>query len=396
MSNNFRDQFAIVGLGMTQVSRALGYSPRVLQAEAARLAIEDAGLKSSDIEAAINAKEEGGTTVPPEPYDAFPRMLGLPAKCYFTIGRGGAAAALSVIMATKLLELDIAKYVVVAFGSNWLTRIKRARAGGQEFTVSPKEGQWGLPFGQTAAVSAHVFFAVRHMHEYGTTSRQLGGVAVAARSWACLNPAAGMYGRPITVEDHQNSPIVVSPYHLLDICQVSEGGTAFIVTTAERARDLRKRPVYIMGFGMGDHMRQMWWEKTNYTQLDIEPAKTNAFRQAGVELKDIDVAQLYDCFTAEIIFELEGYGWCKKGEGGPFVEAGNIGPGGTIPVNTGGGMLSSHHHLDFTHLAEAVIQLRGEGGARQVKEAKVALVSGHGGEIVNPMCSVHSTLILRR
>ncbi len=122
-----------------------------------------------------------------------------------------------------------------------------------------------------------------------------------------------------------------------------------------------------------------------------------AFKMAGIELKDIDVAQFYDCFTAEVIFQLEDYGWCKKGEGGPFVEAGNIAPGGTIPVNTGGGLLCSHHHLDFTPMAEGVIQMRGEGGERQVKNAEICQVSGHGGEIIKPgMCSIHSTTILRR
>ncbi|MBI4331547.1 MAG: thiolase family protein, partial [Chloroflexi bacterium] len=122
-----------------------------------------------------------------------------------------------------------------------------------------------------------------------------------------------------------------------------------------------------------------------------------AFRMAGIELKDIHVAELYDCFTSEVLFQLEDYGWCKKGEGGPFAAAGNIGPGGTIPVNTGGGMLSSHHHSGFTPLAEAIIQVRGEGGARQVKGAEIALATGHGGEVLGPgMCSSHSCIILGR
>lgn len=302
---------------------------------------------------------------------------------------------LAVVAATKYLDLGIAKYVLLAFGSNEWSMRHSPRGG--DFFRTTRPGLWGQPLGELTGISSHSMLAARHMYEYGTTSRQLGAVAVAMRSWACLNPAAAMYGKPITIEDHQNSELICWPYHLLDACQQSDGGTAFIVTAAERAKDLKKRPVYIMGVGFGEHMRKLWWDKTNYTRLDVETAKADAFRLAGIELKDIDAAQFYDCFTAEVIFQLEDYGWCEKGEGGPFVEAGNIGPSGSTPVNTGGGMLSSHHHGDSTGLAEAVIQLRGDGGKRQVKNAEICLVSGHGGEILMPgMCSVHSTLILRR
>jgi len=260
-----------------------------------------------------------------------------------------------------------------------------------------KEGVWGRPFGAIPAASFHGLLATRHMHEYGTTSRQLGAVAVAERQWACLNPHAYMHGKPMTIEDHQSSPIVVWPYHLLDICLMSDGGTAFIVTTAERAKNLRKPPAYIMGIGFGEHMGKLWWDKTNCTTLAVEPAKKDALRIAGIELKDIDVAELYDCFTTEVLLQLEDYGWCKKGEGGPFVEEGHIGPGGDLPVNTGGGLLSSHHLGNLTCVAEAIKQMRGEGGNRQVKGAEIALATGHGGEIVSgEMCSIHSTLILRR
>ncbi len=390
-----RDKFAIVGLGVTKVGHVPGFSGRALQAEAARLAIEDAGLKTQDIDGCINAKEESATASQGIWTDAFPRVLGLPAKFYFHIGRGGAAATLAIVSAMKFLELGLAKYVLIAFGTNaWSS----SRADYKfDKDNAPRPGTWGKPMGEHGAVLIHSYFAGRHMHEYGTTSRQLGTIAVAERAWACMNPAAFMYGRPITIEDHQNSPYLVWPYHILDMCLRSDGGTAFILTTAERARALKKQPVYVMGVGFGEHMQELWWEKKNYTRLAVQTAKDDAFRQAGIELKDIDCAEFYDCFTAEVLFQLEDYGWCKKGEGGAFVEAGNIAPGGTIPVNTGGGLLSSHHHIDFTGLAEAVIQLRGEGGARQVKDAAVSLVTGHGGEILHPgMCSIHSTLILGR
>ena len=144
-------------------------------------------------------------------------------------------------------------------------------------------------------------------------------------------------------------------------------------------------------------MERLWWEKANYTHLAVETAKKQAFSQAGIKLKDIDLAQFYDCFTGEVLFQLEDYGWCKKGEGGAFVEEGHIGPGGDIPVNTGGGLLSAYHYGDLTGLSESVLQLRGEAGVRQVKDAEICLMTGHGGEILSPgMCSIHTNLILRR
>jgi acetyl-CoA acetyltransferase len=201
----------------------------------------------------------------------------------------------------------------------------------------------------------------------------------------------------MTIEDHQNSPVLVHPYHILDMCQVSDGAVAVVLTTAERAKDCPRDPLYVLGVGFGEAMEKLWWEKKNYQHLAVDTAKAQAFEQSGLELKDIDTAQLYDCFTGEVMFQLEDYGWCKKGEGGAFVEAGNTSPGGTIPVNTSGGLLSAYHYGDLTGLSEAIIQLRGEGGARQVKNARTSLVTGHGGEILSPgMCSIHTTLLLGR
>ncbi|MFC1815894.1 thiolase family protein [Thermodesulfobacteriota bacterium] len=396
---NFKDRFCIVGLGVTEVGHLVGCTPQRLEIEAARIAIEDAGLTPQDIDAAIQAESNPGSGIRPRYADAFPRMLGLPAKVYIPgVGRGGEVATMSILTATQLLSLGIAKYVLIAGArDDWSRSQKIRKEGRRGQSFMEMEGAWGRPFGNTAAATIHGLFATRHMHEYGTTSRQLGAVAVAERQWACLNPHAYMYGRPITIEDHQSSPIVVWPYHLLDICLISDSGTAFIVTTAERAKNLRKPPVYIMGIGFGEQLAQLWWDKTSYTTLAVETAKRDAFRMADIELKDIDVAEFYDCFTPEVIFQLEDYGWCKKGEGGPFVEEDHIGPGGDIPVNTGGGLLSSHHLGNLTCVSEAIIQMRGEGGERQVKDAEIALATGHGGEIVpGQMCSIHSTLILRR
>jgi acetyl-CoA acetyltransferase len=371
---------------------------RAAEAESVRQAIEDAGLRREDIEGAVQAKRSGGGGDRPSFADAFPRILGLPFKFFFTVGRGGAVGGLGIATALTFLDLGIAKYVAVA-GSvdDWTKFQENKRVGHRRMAHLDKEGYWGKPFGDLVAASHHSWLAARHMHEYGTTSRQLGMIAVQERQWACMNPRAKMYGRPISIEDHQNSPLVVEPYHLLDICLVSDGAVAVILTTADRAKDAPKPPVYLLGFGSGEVADELWWEKQNYTHLAVKTAKEHAFGQAGITVKDIDVAQLYDCFTGEVLFQLEDYGWCEKGEGGAFVEAGRIGPDGDTPVNTSGGLLSAYHYGDLTGLSEAVMQLRGEAGERQVPDAKVALVTGHGGELISPgMCSIHTSLILGR
>ncbi len=400
MSENFNGKFAIAGFGMV-TSQEIGISGRSLQVEAARLAIADAGLKREDIGGAIDLRRAGGGGERVWWSDAFPRVMGLPAKFYFCIGRGGALISLGIIAAAKFLELGIADYVVLAGAvSDWSqAQSAKAKARGRRGmgTMVQKEGYWGKPFGDAQPVSHHSFFASRHMHVYGTQSKHFGAIAVAQRKWAQMNPKAQMYGRPMTIEDHQNSPVLVYPYHLLDICQVSDGAVAVVLTLADRAKDCAREPIFVRGIGFGEAIDHLWWEKKNYTHLAVDTAKEQAFGQAGMELKDIDVAQLYDCFTGEVMFQLEDYGWCKKGEGGAFVEAGHTSPGGDVPVNTSGGLLSAYHYGDLTGLSEAIIQLRGEAGARQVKDARTCLVSGHGGEILSPgMCSIHTTLILGR
>ncbi|HWG05926.1 MAG TPA: thiolase family protein [Beijerinckiaceae bacterium] len=396
-------KFAIVGLGVVN-GRGLAQSSRTLQAEAARRAIADAGLRKSDIDGAINAQGVGGSMPGAGGWvDGFSRVLGLPAKFYWSMARGGSGSLIGLVAAMQALEAGIANYVVIACGdAAWsgahgklaANPTGRGRAGRGNYVL----GNEMLGFsGAATAGGLHAFFATRHMYEYGTTSEHFGAVAVSCRQWACLNPEAQMHGRPITIDDHQNSPLIVEPYHLLDCCLDSDAGVAVVITRAERAKELKKPPVFVMGLGFGDHARKLWWDKSNYTQLDVAPAKEAAFRQAGITLEDIDVAELYDCFTAEVLFQLEDYGWCKKGQGGPFVADGATAPGGKIPVNTGGGLLSGFYLFDYTGLAEAVRQLRGDAGARQVKDAEIALVTGHGGEMLVPgMCSTHGCAILGR
>jgi acetyl-CoA acetyltransferase/uncharacterized OB-fold protein len=380
----FARRYAIAGLGLV-ADRFPERTARTLQVEAARLAVADAGLPRDRIDGAINAAHE----IAPPFSDNFARVLGLPVKFSITMGRGGGLVPQALLAATQALHLGLARYVVVAYGASDWSRSRNSTRRGQHVE---KTGTWGKPYGDLNAASHHSLFMSRHMHEFGTTHEQLGAVAVAARRWAQRNPDARLRERPLTVEEYLAAPFVIEPYRAADMCLISDVGVAFVLTTAERARELPKTPVYLLGLGFGEAIEHLWWEKANYTRLAVESAKQAAFEQAGIALADVDVAQLYDCFTGEVILQLEDYGWCGKGEGGPFAASGAIAPGGTTPVNTGGGLLASYHASDFTMLVETVRQLRGEAGERQVPTARIGLMSGHGGEMLGPgMCSLHAT-----
>lgn len=399
MAAGFAGKYCIVGLGLTEMGHVPGRSMTLLEAEAARLAVKDAGLQVGDIDVAIQAQSDPGGGVRTRRDDSYARILGMPIKAYVeNIGRGGEYAATAIMLAMQFLETGIARYVVVSGAKTDWSDSRAARARGQRGNQRmDRQGVNGKPYGLLRAPSFHSMIATRHMHEFGTTSEDFGRIAVAQRAWANRNPLAYMHSRPMTLEDHQQSPWVVWPFHLLDCCLQSDGATAFIVTTAERARDLRRPPVSILGVGFGEQAGGIWWDKQHYTRLAVQTARDDAFGMAGVQLKDLDFAQLYDCFTPEVLLQLEDYGWCGKGEGGAFVREGHLGPDGDLPVNTGGGLLSSHHLGNLTGFGEAIRQLRHECDGNQVPNARVGIVTGHGGEIVSGgMCATHTTLVLGR
>jgi acetyl-CoA acetyltransferase len=255
---------------------------------------------------------------------------------------------------------------------------------------------YGYPelFGMVGPATSHALHAQRHMHLYGTTSEQLGAVAVTQRSYAAKRPGTLGYGKPISLDDHQTSRMICTPLRLLDCCRDTDGGVCVIVTTAERARDLRGTPVRVLGTGTGHNIRN-WYDGSVYAHHDdIGPAKARAFGEAGIDVRSVDVAALYDPFTISVIMQLEEYGFCGEGEGGPFVAAGETGPDGRIPTNTGGGQLSGYYATGFTAMVEAIGQLRGVCGATQVTGAEVALVSGHGGNGGVQNTWAHATAIL--
>jgi acetyl-CoA acetyltransferase len=229
------------------------------------------------------------------------------------------------------------------------------------------------------STAAHLFgqWARRHMALYGTTSAQMGAVAVACRKHAILNDKAIMK-TPITIEDHQASPILVDPFHLLDFSLQTDGAIAFVVSSAERARDMRQRPVYIMGIGEGHYWTDEIPNKPDFIKTGHRAAAKRAFAMAGVTHKDIDAVEVYDGFTFHVLGFLEDMGFCGIGESGPFVEGGRIELGGELPLNTHGGNLSQAHVVGLNHTSEAVKQLRGQAGKAQVPNAEIILVNNEG------------------
>ncbi len=384
--SSLRDKCAIAGVGETEYSRDSGMTVTALLLQGSLRAIEDAGLEPKDIDGIM----PGVAGVSAED---FVTNFGMRELRYSsTVHMGGASSVASLQTAVLAVEAGIASNVLCVTGWNGYSQ---TRFGRSDRRVGAEAGSshardFEIPYGYMVPTQWYAPLALRHMHEYGTTSQQFGAVAVAMRKHACLNDKATMR-TPITLQDHQNSRMIAYPFRLLDCCLETDGAAAVVVTSAERARDLRQRPVYISGVAEGHpHLPDQIPNRPDITELGVRFAAPRAFAMAGVTPKDIDVAEIYDCFTYMVICELEDIGFCRKGEGGAFVEAGRIELGGELPVNTHGGLLSQAHILGMNHVVEAVKQLRGDGGAAQVSDAELALVSGFGG------LAAGSVVILRR
>ena len=388
---NVSGQAAIAGLGITEMTRNYTKSAPALAAEAVRLAIEDAGLTKDDIDGLlVNAGVSGGG-----PRDPNALGLGLQTgiglrnlRLMNHMNAAGSTAAQMVHYASLAILAGMANAVACVFAETPLT--PGQTAGGAYGGVRTLTGIAGLnaAYGFFGANTGYALAARRHMALYGTTQDQLGAVAVSTRRWATMNPRA-MQRTPITLEDYHNSRWIVEPLHILDCTLVSNGAVAVVVTSAERARDLAQPPVYILGVGQGHpgNPRRAGFE--NEVNTGAVLAKETAFRMAGITTDDVDVCELYDCYTYTTLVTLEDYGFCKKGEGGAFVEDGKLGPGGALPTNTGGGELSGYYMWGMTPLSEGVIQARGQGGERQVPKHDTVLVSCQGGVL-----DYHACLIL--
>jgi len=377
---------AIAGLGMTAQGKVFSSNHVGFAVEAIQRALEDCGLGREDVDGLLL---NPGLSWGEASMGSFQlqQALGLRnLRLQATMNLGGATAGAMVQYAVQAVAAGVCSVVVCVFSDAPLKpprpeKEKPASSAAAYAFARGFEAAYGF-FGVNAQ---YALLARRYMHVFGLQQDHLGAVAVAQRAWANLNPQAQMYGQPLSLEEYHRSRWVVEPFHLYDCCLVSNGGIAVVVTSAERARDLPRPPVYVLGMAQGHPGGDVSETLTSGAVL----TKDVALRMAGLELADIDVAELYDCYTFTVLVTLEDYGVVGKGEGGPFVAAGHTAPGGSFPVNTGGGQLSSFYMWGMTPLSEAVIQLRGAGGKRQVAGARFALVSGNGGVL-----STHSTLIL--
>lgn len=363
MRSAMRDRCAIVGLGVTEQGVGLGLEGRELRTQAVDLALADAGLPRDAIDGYIRAYVDREDL----------RYMGLSPNFSVSMMTGGATPVFSIIAAMALIEAGQAEVVACVYGE--------AQSAGA-VTGKPDIGSYGygypMLYGLLGAAATHAFHARRHMHLYGTTSEHLGAVAVTQRNYSLHRPGTLGYGQPLTLAEHQSSPMIADPFRRYDCTRNTDGGIAVLVASAERARQLRSTPVYILGAGTGHNIANWHCGQVFEHHDNIAPAKARAFAQAGMTLADIDMAQLYDPFTISPLMQLEAFGFVKEGQGGPFYAEGGAGPDGAMPTNTGGGQLSAFYTTGYTGIAEAVWQLRGEAGAGQLNKAETALVSGHG------------------
>lgn len=372
-ARDLRGSVAIVGVATIGCGEAPGYSDIELLARAAKAAVDDAGLTMQDIDGLCSASLNAAMW----PLNVV-EYLKLRPRLIEGTNIGGAAFVAHLMPAMLALNAGVCDAVLVCYGSSQRTAtFGRKERGLARNLLDPSPFE--APYEPMNPPSSYALIAARHMHQYGTTRRHLAEVAVAARRWAQLNPEA--FSRaPLTIEDVLKARMISDPLSIHDCCLVTDGAAAFVMVRAERARDMQKAPVYVLGSATAVWHRQV----SGMDDLTVTPSKESgerAFAMAGLGPRDMHVVQTYDAFTINTILALEDLGFCKKGEGGPFVENGAIAPGGRLPVNTNGGGLSCVHPNMYGAFAiiEAVRQLRGECGERQVKGAKTAVVNGNGG-----------------
>ena len=380
-----RGAAAICGLGLTEVGRVYDRTTSDFAAEAVLLALADAGLEKRELDGLLVS---GGISGGPDLSLAY--VLGLPELALYTqMNAYGSTAAQLVQYAAFAVANGLARHVACVFAD---APLARGESAGKVYAGMRRtaRGIAGLPaaYGYGGPIPWYAMAAQRHMDLYGTTSEQLGAIAIATRAWAAGNPRAALR-EPLTPDAYRASPWVVEPLHVLDCCLVSNGGACVIVTSAERARDLARPPVYVHGMGQAHRFDLGRADLEIATRTPAVESGRAAFAMAECTPHDVTVCELYDCYTYTVLATFEDYGFCAKGEGGAFVSDGRLAPGGALPTNTGGGELSSFYLWGMTPLSEGVIQGRGDGGARQVPDNRRILVSGNGG-----LFSHHATLVL--
>lgn len=375
-----KDMVAIAGVGDVELIDGKvpnGMSVLQVQALAAKAALQDAGLGKEDIDGILVAGNWGTPGVGGHPSAVVAEYLGITPKYTDSTNIGGSSFEAHVGHAAAAIQAGKCEVALIVFGSTQRSQRSRSFGGRPPILTMQYDMPYGLPF----PLGAYGLAAQRHMHQYGTTPEQLAEVAVSARKWAQLNPAATKRD-PLTVEDVLNSPLICDPLHALDCCLVTDGAGAVVIVSPERARDCRKAPVWVLGHGES----QSHWSIHSMPDLTTTSAAQSgqaAFEMAGVTHDDIDVLEVYDSFTITPLLTLEALGFCEPGESGEFVASQKTAPGGELPMNTNGGGLSFAHPgmYGIYLLIEAVRQLRGECDERQVEDAKIALVNGTGGEL---------------
>ncbi|GAA0399411.1 lipid-transfer protein [Acrocarpospora corrugata] len=370
----FRDRTAVAGVGYTAFSKNSGVSTLTLACEAVLAALADAGLTADDVDG-LATHRVGDSAAP----SLVGPALGLRAPAWYLDQFGGGSVSHSVLgQAALAVAAGLAETVVCYRAINARSEFRM----GQAPNPSP-EAQYQVPYGYAAPVQMYAMYARAHMLKYGTKAEHFGELAVAQRAYAVKNPRA-MMRTPITLDDYLASRWIAEPLRLFDCCLETDGACALVVTTAERARDLRHPAVLISAAAWGGGESPL--SSTDVTTTAAAELAPRLYAQAGLGPADIDVAELYDCFTYSVIVQLEDYGFCAKGDGGPFAAA------GTLPVNTHGGFLSEGYVHGINHIAEAVSQLRGTAADRQVPGAQVALSTAQPGYVL----PATSALILRR
>jgi acetyl-CoA acetyltransferase len=362
----------IVGVGMTTAWRGSGRTPQSLAAEAIRAALDDAGVHANLVDG-LHSYVPGVSAEEVSAAFGFSELRHVSAK-----PMGGAFAVASLKEASLALATGAASYVLIYLGGAQRANrsVFRMHPGipGQQFHT-----QLEHPYGWSRPAQWYAVMARRHMHEYGTTKEQMAAVALTMRRHAQLNPGAYLYGRELTLEDYMAAPLIADPYQKFDCCLETDGGAAVLLTTPERAVDLRQPPVVVAGAAeghpaSGDDISN----RPDWFDIGLSRAAPAAFAMAGTSPAEMDAAMIYDCFTFEVIQQLEESGFCARGEGGPFVASGAIDSSGSLPVNTHGGLLAEGHLAGLNHIIEAVRQLRGQAGARQLARAGQIAVTGWG------------------
>lgn len=364
-----RGKTAIVAASTYGMGESPGLSSIDLAVSASVRALDQVGLAPSDVDGLFIGLPDdflSGLTLA--------EYLGIQPKVTDNNRTGGSAFLTHAMWAALAIEAGQCEVALIAYGSN-----QRTAAGGLVSALRPSP--YEAPYKLARPVGGYALATSRYMHEYGLKREQLGEVAIAARRWAQLNPAAFMR-EPLTMQEYLKSRMVADPISVRDCCLVTDGAAAVVMVSAERAKHLAKRPVYLLGAAAATDHKDIT-SMPDLTTTAAVQSGARAFAQAGVKPADIDVVQVYDAFTINTLLFLEDLGFCKKGEAGAFVEGGRIAPGGALPVNTNGGGLSCVHpgmYGLFT-IVEATEQLMGLSGDRQVKDAKLALAHGNGGEL---------------